>query len=128
MPHVTRDKRNGRLPVGHDPLGFGDPLETSRAELFVLGDGAHRLQVRADICGDEWAVATHPALQVNKMIGLADGLKALLDLLALRKALVLTAGRFEGLLGLCKRSGICGRRPGSRFAGCSPALARRTCP
>lgn len=37
------------------------------------------------------------------MRGVADGLRALGDLLALlRKALVLPAGRFKGLLGLCK--------------------------
>jgi hypothetical protein len=103
LPNITGDKLDSRLHFGHNPLGFVDPIETTLAELFVLGNGANRLNVRADICGDELAVATHTALQVHKVIGLADGLKALFDLLALLgKSLVLTAGRFEGLLGLCK--------------------------
>ena len=54
----------------------------------------------------------------DKVVGLADGLKALFDLLAvLGKALVLTAGRFEGQLGLFKAHGRFGGRPGPRFAG-----------
>jgi hypothetical protein len=49
------------------------------------------------------AVSTHPAFQVDKVVGLADGLDALFDLMALLgQALVLTASRFEGLLGLFK--------------------------
>jgi hypothetical protein len=56
-----------------------------------------------DIGGDELAASTHPTLQVNKMIGLADGLDALFDVLSLLgQSLMLTAGRLEGLLGLFK--------------------------
>jgi len=39
--------------------------------------------VSADIGGDQLAVSTHAAVEVDKVIGLADGLKALFDLLAL---------------------------------------------
>ena len=83
LSHIPGDKLDGRLHFRHDPLGFLDPLETSLAELFVLGDGANALHLRADICGDQPAVAPHAALQVDKVIGLANGLDALFDLCAL---------------------------------------------
>ena len=49
LTDVTGDKRDSRLHFGHDPLGFIDAIETSLAELFVLGDGTNRLDLRADI-------------------------------------------------------------------------------
>ena len=64
------------------------------AEPFVLGNGADRVDVLLDIRRNELAVATHAALQVDKVVGVADGADALGDLLALRaEALVLLASR-----------------------------------
>jgi hypothetical protein len=94
LSHITGDKLNGRLHFGHHPLGFVDAIETALAELFVLSKGANRCDVTADIGGDQLAVSTHAAFEIDKVIGLADGLKALFDLLALLgQSLVLTAGR-----------------------------------
>jgi hypothetical protein len=49
LSHITGDKLNGCLYFGHHPFSFVDPTETALAEVFVLGDGAHRLNVSADI-------------------------------------------------------------------------------
>ena len=49
----------------------------------MLSNGAHRVDVLLDIPRNELAVATHAALQVHKVVGVADGAKALRDLLAL---------------------------------------------
>lgn len=103
LPHITGDKLKGRLHFGYHPLSFIDPSETALAELFVLGHGANRFYLSADIGGDELAVSTHPAFQVDKVIGLTDGLNALFDLLALLdETFVLLASGVEGLLGLFK--------------------------
>ena len=72
----------------------------------MLGNGANLLDVRLDISGNELAVSTHPALEIDKMVGMADATDALGDLLALlSEALVLTTGRFERLLGLLQAHG-----------------------
>ena len=49
VPHVTGDKRNGRLHFGHDSLSFIDPIEASRTEMFVLGNDANRRNWSPDI-------------------------------------------------------------------------------
>ena len=59
-----------------------------------------------DITGNELAVATHAALQVDKVVGVADGADALGDLLALPgEALVLLASGFHLLLHLLQARG-----------------------
>src|SRR5262249_12162849 len=98
LPHIPRDEFDGRLHFGHDPLSFGDPLQARRAELFLLGNGADRGEVLLDITGDELAVATHAALQVHKVVGVANGTNALGDLLTLPgETLVLVARGFHAL-------------------------------
>ena len=106
LSHITGDKLNGRLHFGHHPLGFAEAIETALAELCVLSKDAHRFDVRADIGGDQLAVSTYAAFEIDPVIGLANGLKALCDLIALLgQALVLTAGRVSGVLSVFKAYG-----------------------
>ena len=49
LSHIPGDQRKSRLHFGHHPLGFSDPIKTALAALFVLGNGANRVNVRADI-------------------------------------------------------------------------------
>ena len=101
LPHIPRDERDGRLHFRHDALGFLDAFYAALAEPCVLGNGANLIDVALDVRGDQRAVATHPALEIDKMIGVANAADALCDLFALlSQALVLTTGRFEHLLGL----------------------------
>jgi len=51
--------------------------------VFGLGNGADRVDVALDIAGNALPMATHAALHVNKVVGVADGANALGDLLAL---------------------------------------------
>jgi hypothetical protein len=86
------------LHFGHHPLGFIDSIEAGLAEPFLLGNGANRGDLLADIRGDELAVSTHTALQINKVVGVANGPDALGDLLSLlEEALVLVASRCNSL-------------------------------
>src|SRR5437879_1955021 len=110
LPHIPRDERDGRLHFGHDALGFLHALQAALAEPFVLGNRTHLLNVRLDISGNELTVSTDPALEIDKMVVVADATDALGDLLALlSEALMLTTGRFELLLGLLKAHGRCWR-------------------
>src|SRR5215831_12491939 len=78
-----------------------DTLQTALAESFVLGNGATVLDVPVNIGDDELAVAAHPALEIDKMVIVADATNVRHDLLTLlSEALVLTTRRFEYLLGL----------------------------
>ena len=96
LPHITRDALDGRLPCGHHTLGFLETIQARLAEMFLLGNRADRLDVLLDIPRNELAVATHAALSVNKVVGVANGAHALRDLLALcAEALVLLARRFH---------------------------------
>ena len=83
LAHIPRDELDGRLHFGHHALGFLDTLQAGLAEVFLLGNGADRVDVVLDIPRNELAVATHAALQVDKVVGVADGADALGDLLAL---------------------------------------------
>jgi hypothetical protein len=84
----------------------------------VLGNSANLLDVRLDICGNEWAVSTHPALKVDKMIGMADTADALGHLFSLQgEALMLTPGRFEHLFGLLQAHGRLWRAARTAFFG-----------
>ena len=72
----------------------------------MLGNGANLLDVPLDIRGNELAVSTHPALEIDKMVVVADATDTRLDLFTLlSEALVLTTGRFERLLGLLQAHG-----------------------
>ena len=58
----------------------------------MLGNGANLIDVSLDVRGDQRAVSTHPALEIDKMIGVANATDALCDLFALLgQALVCTA-------------------------------------
>jgi hypothetical protein len=83
LPHIARDELDRRLHFGHDALGFRDLLQARLAETFLLSNGANRSDVLLDIPCNELAVAADTALQVDKVVGVADGAKALRDLLAL---------------------------------------------
>ena len=106
LPHIPRDERDSRLHFGHDALGFLHTLQAALAEPFVLGNRTNLLNVRLNISGNEWAVATYPALEIDKMVIVADATNVRLDLLTLlSEALVLTTRRFEYLLGLLQAHG-----------------------
>src|SRR5919109_2589887 len=98
LSHISRDKLDGRLHFGHHTLSFLDTTQARLAEMFLLGNGADRVDVALDIPSNEFAVATHTALQVHKVVGLAEGANALGDRLALAgKALVFLASAFHVL-------------------------------
>src|SRR5262249_51223581 len=101
LPDITRDKLDGRLPFRHDALSFFDAFQAAWAEPFLLGNRTNLLDVSLNICGDEWAVAAYSTLQIDKGVGVAAAPDTRLDLCALlSEPLVLTAGRFERLLGV----------------------------
>src|SRR5215470_952811 len=107
VPHITGDKLNGGSHFWHDTLGFLDTLHTALAEPFVLGNGANVRDVPLNIGGDEWAVSAHPALEIDKMIIVADATDVRLDLLTLlSETLMRTTRRFECLLGLLQAHGL----------------------
>ena len=83
LTHLPRDELDGGLHCGHHALGFRDPLQARLAEAFLVSNGAKRADVLLDISCNEFAVATHAALHVHKMVGVANGADALRDLLAL---------------------------------------------
>jgi hypothetical protein len=101
--YIARDGLDGSLHVGHHTLGLLEPLQTCLTEIFVLGNGADRVDVALDIPGNELPVATHTALPVHKVVGVAKGTDALGDLLSLRsEALILLASRGHCLRALCQ--------------------------
>src|SRR5512132_2394084 len=103
---ITRDELDGRLHLWHHPLGFLDTFQAALAESFVLGNGANLLDVLLDIRGDELAVSAHPALEIDKMVVVANATDTRLDLFALlSETLVLTTSRVECLLGLLQAHG-----------------------
>jgi hypothetical protein len=77
---LTRDALDGRLHVGHDPLGFVDALHAALAASFVRGHGAHRLAVPLDIGGDALAMAASPALEIAPVLGVTNTPDTRLDL------------------------------------------------
>jgi hypothetical protein len=92
LPHIPRDELDGRLHGGHHTLGFLETIQARLAEVVLLGNRVDRVDVLLDIPRNELAVATHAALHVNKVVGVADGAHAWRDLLALcAEALVLVA-------------------------------------
>ena len=115
-----------RLHFRHHPLGFVDAFQAALAESFLLGNGANLLDVLLDIGGDELAVSAYPALEIDKVVVVANAPDTRLDLFTLlRETLVLMTGRFERLLELVPGSrGPLGggldrafRAPHPRFSG-----------
>src|SRR5215831_13507053 len=107
LPHIPRDELDGRLHLGHDPLGFVDALQAALAESFVLGHGANLLDVPLDIGGDEWAIAAYPTLEVDKVIVVTNAPDTRLDLgTLLTETLVLATGHVERLLSLLQAHGV----------------------
>jgi len=79
--------------------------------------------VRLNISGNELAVATHTALEIDTMVIVPDATDALANVLALlSEALMLTTGGFECLAAYSRLTGALGGRPGPRFSGSSPAF------
>jgi hypothetical protein len=89
----------------------------------VLGNGAHCVNLLVDIRRNELPIATHTALQIDKVVGLADSADTLSDLLALgADALVLLASHFRFLLELLQACGVLWRAPRTvflRLAACA---------
>jgi hypothetical protein len=83
LAHIPRDELNGGLHFGHHTRGFLDTIQARLAEVFVLGNGADRVDVALDIPDNELPIATHAALHVHKVVGVANGADALGDLFAL---------------------------------------------
>jgi len=107
LTDITRDELDGALHFWHHSLGFFDTLQAALAESVLLGNGANLLDVSLNIRGDELAVAAYHALQIDKVVVVANAPDARLDLFTLlRKTLVLTTGRFERLLGLLYTHGF----------------------
>ena len=46
LPHIPRDKLDGRLHFGHHALGFLETIQARLAEMFLLRNGADRVDVR----------------------------------------------------------------------------------
>jgi hypothetical protein len=82
---ITGDELDGRLHFRHHPLGFLDAFQAALAEPFLLGNGANLLDVSLNIRGDQLAVTAYPALQINKVVVVANAPDTRLDLLALLK-------------------------------------------
>ena len=105
-----RYELDGGWHFGRLALGFLDPLQAPRAEVFLLGHGADRVDVLLTITSYKLAVAPHTSLQVDKGVRVADGAKALGVLLALpREALPRLARDFHLLRGLRETRGDLGR-------------------
>src|SRR5262249_17359833 len=74
---------------------------------FVLGNGANLRDVSLELRGNESTIATHPALQVDKVVGVANAPDTRLHLgTLLSEPLVLTTGRCERVLGLLQAHGF----------------------
>ena len=106
-----------RLHFGKHALGFLDALQARLAEPFVLGNGAHSVNLLLDISRNELPIATHTSRQIDKVVCMADSADTLSDLLALlADALVLLASHFQLPARAGSRLAVSfGGRPGPRF-------------
>jgi hypothetical protein len=76
------------------------------AEPVVWGTSTRLRDVLVDISGNEWAVSTPPTLQIDTMVGVAEGADAVGDVRALLgQARVFTTGCFERLCGVLQAHG-----------------------
>jgi hypothetical protein len=73
LPHIPRDELDGRWHFGYHTLSFRDPIQTRLAEVLLLRNRTNRVDLLVDITRYEFTVAPHAALQVDKVIGVADG-------------------------------------------------------
>ena len=106
LSHLPRDEGNGRLHFRHHPLGLSHPLHACLTEPFVLGNGANRVNLCADICRNALAVSAHASLSIDTVVGLAEVTDALGDLLSLgTDALELLARRLRVLCELLQACG-----------------------
>jgi hypothetical protein len=106
LSDIPRDERDGAWHFWHHPLGFVDTLSAALAEPCGLGNGANLLAVSLNIRGDELAVAAYPALEIDKVVGVANASDTRPDLCTLlRETLVLATGRVERLFGLLQPEG-----------------------
>jgi hypothetical protein len=117
LSDVTRDKLDRRLHFGNHVLSFLDAIQARLAESFVLGNGAHSVNLLLDISRNELPIATHASLQIDKVVRMADSADTLSDLLSLlAEALVLLACHFSFPLELLQAGGALWS-PGSRGSG-----------
>src|SRR5262249_28775539 len=99
LTHIPRDELDGGLHCGHHPLGLRDPLPARLAEAFLVSNGGKRADVLLDISGNACAVATHAALHVHNMGGVANGADALRDLRTLPGETLVLVVRCRHILG-----------------------------
>ena len=79
LPDIPGDTRDGGVPCRHDALSCLAALHAALAEPFVLGKSTNLLDVPLDISGNALTVSTHPALEIDTMVGMADATDALSD-------------------------------------------------
>src|SRR5215813_9103433 len=122
---IMRDELDGALHCRHHPLSLGDALQAALTESFVLGHGAHRINVLLHIRGKEVAMAASPALEIDKGVVVAHALDTCLDLCTLlTETRGLTTGRCESLLGLFQAYRCLWRAPRSALCGFGPRAWR----
>src|SRR4030095_14780478 len=109
LTHITRDELDGRLHCGHHSLGFLDACHAALAESFLLGNRTNLLDVSLDIRGNELAVSAYSALEIDKVVVVANAPDPRLDLCTLlSETHVLTTGRFERVLSMLQTHGFFG--------------------
>ncbi len=124
-PHITGDKVDGGLHFRNVPLGLVDTLQAALAKAFLLGHGANRVDAPLKVGGNEAAVSTHAALEIDKMIVVAHASDVLLDPFALPcEPFALKLGRVEGLLGLLQTHGALWGAASSALFGCVTGACR----
>ena len=63
--------------LGTTRSAFAMTSHARLAEMFLLGNSADRIDVLLDIARYQLAVAPHTSLQVDKVVGVANGANAL---------------------------------------------------
>jgi hypothetical protein len=79
LSHIARDELNGRLHFRNHTFRFFDAIHAALTEPFVLGDGTDGADVLLDVPYNEFAVAPYAALQVDKVIRVANGTNAVIE-------------------------------------------------
>ena len=103
LTHIRCNELDCRLHFGHDALRLIDAIHTPLTEPFLLGNLTDGVDLPLDITGNELAVSPHPTLQIDKVVGVADGADALAKLFPrLREALVFLVSHPNLLFGLLK--------------------------
>ena len=73
LPHIPRDKLDGRLHFGDDTRGLLDASEAGLTESFLLGDGAQRVDLGLDITRNQLPVITDTTIQVDEVVRVPNG-------------------------------------------------------